>query len=261
LAALAVLGACPGCTVEGGAYASPPNGAYEASAIGNAGPVGNAGVEYPNGEPGVEVDAEADSAFSEPPPLVEIDGGVSVVEDASYPEYYSGGVYWSYRDGVWYRANDYYAPWVIVDMSFVPVIVSHRDHHHFEHYHHQDRDRVWHEERAEHHEGERRGRDGREHTQGNVEQRRPEGRPAEAAPPRPAEPRVEERRAEPRREEAPRRVEPSRPNPAAEPRREAPRPAQRIAPPRPAPIVAPQPPKRQPAPPAKRGSSKGPARR
>ena len=72
--------------------------------------------------------------WDEPPPLVYVDG-VYVVQDSDVGIYYVDGYYWYESDGVWYRRTYYNDPWVSVNVSFVPVLVVHRDHHHYAHYH------------------------------------------------------------------------------------------------------------------------------
>ncbi len=113
-AAIVTLGAgATGCEVE----------------VGAAAPVAGATVEV----------------YQAPPPLVEVDSGVSVVEESDYPVYYTGGSYWEYRESRWYHAPAWDADWVVVDVGVVPVVIAHRDHSAYVHYHASASAHVWHE--------------------------------------------------------------------------------------------------------------------
>lgn len=87
-------------------------------------------VTYDTPDDGVRTEV----LFSEPPPLVTIGPGVSVVEDYDTAVYYTDGGYWYARDGFWYHAPRWDAPWARVDVGIVPVTVIHRDHHAYVHY-------------------------------------------------------------------------------------------------------------------------------
>lgn len=46
------------------------------------------------------------------PELVYVGPGVYVIEDYHEPVFYSGGAYWLYRDGVWFRSHVHSGHWV-----------------------------------------------------------------------------------------------------------------------------------------------------
>jgi hypothetical protein len=84
--------------------------------------------------------------YPAPPPLVEIDTGVSVVSDSEYPVYYTGGGYWEYRGNAWYHAPAWDADWVAVQIDVVPVGIAHRNHSEYVHYHAAAGARAWRED-------------------------------------------------------------------------------------------------------------------
>jgi hypothetical protein len=81
------------------------------------------------------VDAQAPVVFAEPPTLVEVDADVWVVRDADYPVYYVDNNYWVYRDGVWWRSAAYDQGWAKIEVTVVPAVIVHRDHHAYVRYH------------------------------------------------------------------------------------------------------------------------------
>jgi hypothetical protein len=74
-------------------------------------------------------------AFYEPPPLIMVEPGIYVLRDSAVPVYYIDGAYWSYSDGVWYRAGHWRDPWVRVGIHGIPYGIAHRDHHRYVRYH------------------------------------------------------------------------------------------------------------------------------
>ena len=54
------------------------------------------------------------------PELVSIGPGVQVVSDADEPLFYASNDYWLYRDGYWFRSNDYRRGFARVDFVHVP---------------------------------------------------------------------------------------------------------------------------------------------
>jgi hypothetical protein len=130
-----------GCTVQGGA--EYPVGEASVGVDANTGQVG--------GDTQVAGYVDGPAAFAAPPPLVEVDSDVSVVEDDDVPVYYSGGYYWNYRDDGWYRAQYWDSPWVSVDVGYVPGTLAHRDHHQDTHFHpNGSGQRVWQEAHVDH---------------------------------------------------------------------------------------------------------------
>lgn len=80
-------------------------------------------------------EADAPVVFTEPPTLVEVDTDVWVVRDYDYPVYYVGGSYWVFRDNVWWHSAAYDRGWARAEVSGVPAVIVHRDHHAYVHYH------------------------------------------------------------------------------------------------------------------------------
>ena len=54
------------------------------------------------------------------PPLVEVQPGVSVVQDFDEEVFFTGGYYWVQRDGNWYRARDHRGTWRYVRPGGLP---------------------------------------------------------------------------------------------------------------------------------------------
>jgi hypothetical protein len=84
---------------------------------------------------GPVVEVSPPVVFVEPPPLVAIEQDVYVVRDYDTPVYFVGDAYWVYEGGVWYRADDWNAGWVTVQVHAVPTVIVHRDHHRYVRYH------------------------------------------------------------------------------------------------------------------------------
>jgi len=80
-------------------------------------------------------EAEAPVVFVEPPTLVSVDADVWVVRDYDYPVYYVSGYYWVYKSDRWYRAQSYDHGWTTVEVTVVPSVIVHRDHHVYIKYH------------------------------------------------------------------------------------------------------------------------------
>ncbi len=62
------------------------------------------------------------------PDLVVLDDGVYVVCDQADTVYYTGGSYWYYGSGVWYRSTVWGGPRVRVGIGYVPVTIRGRAH-------------------------------------------------------------------------------------------------------------------------------------
>ena len=73
-------------------------------------------------------------AFEKRPTLVELDREIYVVRDHFAPVYYVEGDYWTYHQGVWYRATNWNHVWEPVHESLVPGGVVHRDHSRYVYY-------------------------------------------------------------------------------------------------------------------------------
>ena len=54
------------------------------------------------------------------PELIAVSPGVQVIADADEPIFYANNDYWLYRDGYWFRSNDYRRGYVRVEFSYVP---------------------------------------------------------------------------------------------------------------------------------------------
>src|SRR5512139_3344885 len=54
------------------------------------------------------------------PELIEVSPGVMVIADADEPIFYSRNNYWLYRDGYWFRSNDYRSGYARVEFTYVP---------------------------------------------------------------------------------------------------------------------------------------------
>lgn len=54
------------------------------------------------------------------PQLVQISPGVQVIADADEPIFYVSGDYWLYRDGYWFRSNDYRSGYARIEYRRVP---------------------------------------------------------------------------------------------------------------------------------------------
>jgi hypothetical protein len=84
--------------------------------------------------------------FEAPPPLVAVEPGVEVVEDADDEIFFSAGYYWHRgAEGTWWRTRNYRGGWVVAPARAVPVAVMHLPHGHYRHYHAAE----WHQERRE----------------------------------------------------------------------------------------------------------------
>lgn len=57
------------------------------------------------------------------PDLVAIGPGVQVIADADEPIFYSSGDYWLYRDGYWFRSDDYRSGYARVEYRAVPQAI------------------------------------------------------------------------------------------------------------------------------------------
>lgn len=61
--------------------------------------------------------------FPAPPPLVVVEPGVQVVEDNDDEVFFVDNVYWTRRDGRWFRSPDHRGTWVVVDGPRVPPVL------------------------------------------------------------------------------------------------------------------------------------------
>jgi hypothetical protein len=65
--------------------------------------------------------------WSAPPPLVVVQPGVQVVENADEEVFFIGGRYWVERGDHWYWSRDHRSHWVVEDRRRVPVfLLNHR---------------------------------------------------------------------------------------------------------------------------------------
>jgi hypothetical protein len=62
--------------------------------------------------------------FAAPPPLVEVEPGVQVVEGYDQEVFFVDGWYWHRAEGRWYRSRDHLGHWAPVDSRFVPPRIS-----------------------------------------------------------------------------------------------------------------------------------------
>lgn len=73
--------------------------------------------------------------FEVAPPVVQIQPGVSVVQDYDDEVFVVGGLYWVRGgDGRWYRARDYHGGWVAVPPRTVPATLVRMPRGHYRHY-------------------------------------------------------------------------------------------------------------------------------
>jgi hypothetical protein len=92
-------------------------------------------VAHGHASASAHAEAEAPVVFVETPTLVYVESDVWVVRDYDYAVYYVDGYYWVYRDSVWYRSRAYDRGWATVEVSVVPSVVVHSNHHAYVHYH------------------------------------------------------------------------------------------------------------------------------
>ena len=59
--------------------------------------------------------------FEQPPPVVEINPGVQVVEDQDEEVFVVDGWYWTRRGDHWFRTRDHRGGWVVAEPRVVPV--------------------------------------------------------------------------------------------------------------------------------------------
>ena len=60
--------------------------------------------------------------FEAPPPVVEVQPGVLVVNDYDQEVFFADSWYWvRWSDGRWYRTTDYRGGWAVAETSAVPV--------------------------------------------------------------------------------------------------------------------------------------------
>src|SRR5688572_27995087 len=58
--------------------------------------------------------------FPTPPPVVVVDPGIQVIEDQDDEIFVVDNIYWTRRDGRWFKSPDHTGKWVIVDGPLVP---------------------------------------------------------------------------------------------------------------------------------------------
>jgi hypothetical protein len=64
--------------------------------------------------------------WTAPPPMVEVQPGVQVVENGNEEVFFVGGRYWVERDGRWYWARDHRGHWVMESRRVPVFLVNHR---------------------------------------------------------------------------------------------------------------------------------------
>ncbi len=62
--------------------------------------------------------------FAAPPPLVDVEPGVQVVEGYDQEVFFVDGWYWHRVDGRWYRSRDHLGHWAAVDRGMVPSRIA-----------------------------------------------------------------------------------------------------------------------------------------
>jgi hypothetical protein len=73
--------------------------------------------------------------FQDAPTLVYVGDGIYVVRDYDTAVYFVNGSYYYCDGGVWFSSPYWNSPWTTTTVSFVPVGLHHRVHHHYVHYH------------------------------------------------------------------------------------------------------------------------------
>ncbi len=61
--------------------------------------------------------------FAEPPPLIEVEPGIQVVQGFNEEVFYIDGYYWVRRQGRWFRSSQWDGSWAYVQPSFLPRFV------------------------------------------------------------------------------------------------------------------------------------------
>ncbi len=61
--------------------------------------------------------------FPAPPPLVVVEPGIQVVPDLDDEVFVVDNLYWTRRDGRWFRSPDHKGGWVVVDAPAVPPVL------------------------------------------------------------------------------------------------------------------------------------------
>jgi hypothetical protein len=68
------------------------------------------------------------------PTLVVVQPGVSVIPNQSVEVFFSGGYYWTRRDGGWYRTHDHNGSWSRIDDRQVPMVIARSPPGQYKHY-------------------------------------------------------------------------------------------------------------------------------
>jgi hypothetical protein len=76
------------------------------------------------------------------PPLVEVRPGIRVVQDFDEEVFFTGGYYWTQRDGDWYRARDHRGTWSQVRSDRLPRGLTREEPGHYRRWRHQE-GRAW----------------------------------------------------------------------------------------------------------------------
>ena len=93
--------------------------------------------------------------FEAPPPLVYVEPGVQVVPDHDEEIFFVNGVYWTRRDGRWFRSRDHRGGWVMTEERAVPQVIVRVPPGKYRHWHaeaREERHELREERREEHHE-------------------------------------------------------------------------------------------------------------
>lgn len=61
--------------------------------------------------------------FAEPPPLIEVEPGIQVVQGFNEEVFYIDGYYWVRRHGRWFRSSQWDGSWSYVERSYLPRFV------------------------------------------------------------------------------------------------------------------------------------------
>jgi hypothetical protein len=100
--------------------------------------------------------------FEAPPPLVEVQPGVQVVEDCDDEVFFSAGWYWHPGpNGVWYRARSWRGGWVAAPPRVVPAAIVRMPRGEYRHYRRDERREERHADREERHDERRADREER----------------------------------------------------------------------------------------------------
>jgi hypothetical protein len=88
--------------------------------------------------------------WAAPPPLIEINPGVQIVENGDQEIFFSNGYYWFERDGGWYRSHDWHERWAPVRGWRVPSFIRNHPRGNYVHWRGADHPNGWRGEGREH---------------------------------------------------------------------------------------------------------------